>query len=453
MQQATIRSGRAVGALATELFAGGVQVAADHEHHDAAVRETEGLMANPDVPAIFEAGFAHDGVRVRVDVLERGDAGRWNVIEVKSGLDVKEINVDDLALQCWVMRGCGVDIGRASLMTLNRSYHRQGSLELERLFVRHDRTDEVTDRLDRVTADLEVLTCMLCASSPPAVRPAQQCWHPFPCPYQGHCFDEAGGGHPLTELPGLSAAQRAQLAARGICDIAGLPAGEPLSDVQARVRECVLTGEERVSEQLAGVLDQLEHPIHHLRIGIVRPAVPRFGGMRPYQLLPYVWSDHVDREGSLEHRDWMCTERRDPCDHLAQTLLGAAGECGSVCTYGPLERRVVTALAARLPDLAAPLGLLADRLVDLQGVVMAHYYHPDLHGSFAAERLAAVLGVPPCRGQTSLRDEYAAGVVYDDSHTVIAEERDVCQERELRFFGDCTEALQKLRCSLRARAD
>jgi D-alanine-D-alanine ligase-like ATP-grasp enzyme len=40
------------------------------------------LIANPEVPAIFEAAFENGGVFVRVDILHRRRDGRWRLIEV-----------------------------------------------------------------------------------------------------------------------------------------------------------------------------------------------------------------------------------------------------------------------------------------------------------------------------------------------------------------------------------
>ena len=63
--EAIIEQGRAVGMLARRLFPGGVEV---YERSlDQAIRQTRDLVANPQVPAIFEGVFEHEGVLVRVD--------------------------------------------------------------------------------------------------------------------------------------------------------------------------------------------------------------------------------------------------------------------------------------------------------------------------------------------------------------------------------------------------
>jgi hypothetical protein len=77
---AIMEQGREVGKLARQLFADGVEVPfCDPEQ---AIRITRELIANPEVPAIFEAAFENGGVFVRVDILHRRRDGRWRLIEV-----------------------------------------------------------------------------------------------------------------------------------------------------------------------------------------------------------------------------------------------------------------------------------------------------------------------------------------------------------------------------------
>jgi hypothetical protein len=55
--EAVMEQGRQVGLVAQKAFPGGVLVAADHEHLDEAIRTTQELVANTEVPKIFEATF------------------------------------------------------------------------------------------------------------------------------------------------------------------------------------------------------------------------------------------------------------------------------------------------------------------------------------------------------------------------------------------------------------
>ena len=96
--QAIMQQGHEVGMLARQLFPGGVEVRSDRGLDDA-IRTTRELVANREVPAIFEGVFEHDGVLVRVDVLHRRRDGRWRLVEVKSTTEVKDQHLDDVGIQ------------------------------------------------------------------------------------------------------------------------------------------------------------------------------------------------------------------------------------------------------------------------------------------------------------------------------------------------------------------
>ncbi|MBU2498923.1 MAG: DUF2779 domain-containing protein, partial [Proteobacteria bacterium] len=139
VQQAIFDMGHEVGRLATQLYPGGIRIEEDHLHHEEAVRSTLRAMANENVRALYEAAFLSDGVRIRVDILERTDGGRWNLIEVKSSTSVKDIHIPDVAVQYHVLKEAGLDVDQVILMHLNNQYFYDGRrVELEQLFRRAD---------------------------------------------------------------------------------------------------------------------------------------------------------------------------------------------------------------------------------------------------------------------------------------------------------------------------
>ena len=107
--EAIIEQGREVGLLARQMFPGGVEVDGSCGL-DQAIRATRELIANRDVPAIFEGVFEHGGVLVRVDILHRRQDGRWRLIEVKSTTEVKDHHLEDVGIQYRVVSRSGLDV-------------------------------------------------------------------------------------------------------------------------------------------------------------------------------------------------------------------------------------------------------------------------------------------------------------------------------------------------------
>jgi hypothetical protein len=125
--------------LATRLYPEGVLIETDPLRHEEAVGETLKAMEDPMVKGIFEASFSHDGVRVKVDILERMGSGKWNLTEVKSSTGVKNEYLPDVGVQYHVLKGAGLEIERLTLLHLNNQYvYDGGELDLNHLFTASD---------------------------------------------------------------------------------------------------------------------------------------------------------------------------------------------------------------------------------------------------------------------------------------------------------------------------
>ena len=113
--------GHEAGAIACSLYPHGVMIEADPDLA-AALESTRTLLASGNADVVFEATFAHDGILVRVDIIEKDGAGGWRVAEVKSSTSVKDYHVGDLATQLWVMSRCGVTVSSAAIRHIDNSF-------------------------------------------------------------------------------------------------------------------------------------------------------------------------------------------------------------------------------------------------------------------------------------------------------------------------------------------
>ena len=104
-----MEQGREVGQLARQMFPGGVGVDGSHGLGQA-IRTTRELVANREVPAIFEGTFEHGNVLVRVDILQRRRDGRWRLLEVKSTTDLKGHHLEDVGIQSRIVSRSGLDL-------------------------------------------------------------------------------------------------------------------------------------------------------------------------------------------------------------------------------------------------------------------------------------------------------------------------------------------------------
>ena len=391
--------GNRLGGLARECYPGGVLIEEDYLHHADAARSTRWAMAQPRVPALFEAAFAHDEVAVRVDVLVRdgegllGDDGAWELVEVKSGSGLKEEHVWDAAIQLQVLRGCGVPVRRVGVMHLDGGYvYPGGPIDPRKLFVVEDVTLAAEDLADSLAEDLASMRAALACGGPPAIRPGRHCRRPYTCPFSPYCASDAPA-FPVWQLPGADHALLERLAGEGIEDIALIPEDfEGLSFLQCRVRDCVLTSEVYFDREATAELSTLEYPVHFLDFESFAPAVPIFAGTRPYQQILFQFSDHIlDADGSVRHAEYLHPPGSDPREALALALLDALEDKGSIVAYSQFERAAIVRLAEHLPHLGERLEALVTRLVDLLPIVRRSIYHSDFHGSFSIKNVLPAL--------------------------------------------------------------
>jgi hypothetical protein len=130
--------------------------------------------------------------------------------------------------------------------------------------------------------------------------------------------------------------------------------------------------------------DELEYPRFYLDFETVAPAVPVWPGTRPYQVIPFQWSCHLERgPGEVTHLEFLDLSGELPMRRLAEAMIRALGTKGPVLMYTSYERKVIEGLATMFPDLAPELQALAGRLVDLHPVTRLNYYHPDMLGSWS----------------------------------------------------------------------
>ena len=387
--QSIFDTGHEVGELACKRYPGGRVVTADYLHFDDAITETKQLMTS-DAPALFEAAFEHGGVVARADVLERLSDGGWRMIEVKSTTRVKDVFILDAAIQLWILRGAGVDVRDACILTLDTRFVRTTEPpDPQALFRLHSVMEPASALLDHIGGDVRKMHERIARAEPPDIATGEHCHDPYPCPYWAHCTRNAPQrDHPLDELPRLSRERRAELDALGIVEVRDIPAAFPLSFTQHLVRRAVASDGEIVRGDLGGALE-LAPPVRHLDFETFAPAIPRFPGTTPYEGIPFLFSVRTEREdGETEQVDYLHESSSDPRPVLTERLLDALGSDGSICVYSRFEARVIRGLTRASPHHAIALERLLPRLVDLHRIMRRHYYHPGFRGSFS---LKAVL--------------------------------------------------------------
>ncbi|MEC4680473.1 MAG: DUF2779 domain-containing protein [Nitrospirota bacterium] len=450
-RRAIMDMGTDVGVLARQYFSGGVLVEETHRQIPAALSRTAELVADPNVPAIFEGAFVWQGILVRVDVIERLDSTRWRLIEVKATSKVKATHLDDLTIQSAVLEGAGLVVDDCYLMHLNTQYvFLGGELNLEEMFMLDHLTEEVRARRLLVQPQLEDMWDVLQKPMPPMIAPDGHCYQPYECPFWDHCTKEKSTRW-VFYLPGSSKLQKL-LMKEGVETIDDIPAHIQLSDIQQHVKNNV----EWISPLLRARLQSVRYPVHHLDFETFMPAIPIFAYTRPYRPMPFQWSNHIEYEdGTVVHHQYLCVDGRDPREELALRLLDSLGETGSICVYSEYERFLLFALGDRLPQLKPALSKVVRRLWDLLSVIQQNYYHPDFRGSFSIKTVLPALVPTLAYDDLTIQNGAVAAVMYQKmvfSEADLMERAQIAQALQ-EYCGRDTWAMVELRRVLMKRVE
>ncbi len=412
-QQAIFNMGHEVGELATRLYPGGILIREDHLHHEEGIQTTLKKMEDNGIPAIYEAAFTGDGVRIRVDILERLGHGKWNMIEVKSSTSIKDVHIQDVALQYHVLGRSGVNIDRAFLMHVNSQYVYDGdNLDLKNLFKLSDLTDRVIDIQDDISSMIDKFEDMLKQPDPPDIQPSRHCMNPYECEFWGYCTRDMPE-HWVMELTGITQKRLNDLMAMNLRDVRDIPDDFRLSALQRRIRNSVINNREYIAAELRAGLENIEYPLHFLDFETIGPAIPRYSGTRPYQAIPFQWSDHIlYPEGRIEHREYLCDEDKDSGEEFINTLIGSLGTRGSIFIYTNYEAAVIKALAERMPGFSEILVNITERFRDLCALIKEYYYHPGFHGSFSLKSVLPALVPEMSYQELAVKEGVQASVEY-----------------------------------------
>jgi len=387
-QQRIFDQGTKVGEMATEEFPDGVLIEADYLNIPDALKQTEEALNNS-VDVIFEGCFVHENVLVRPDIILRNDQGSWNMIEVKSSTGVKEENIHDVAVQTWVLQGCGLEMKRVFLKHINRECVYP---DLSNLFRTQDITEQVKTVLPSISKKLSEYKSML-NKSEPNVLIGEHCSNPYGCQFVDYCWKNVPE-HSIFTIPRLRWSVKERLLEENIVDLADIPGDFSLNKIQLKYLKSLETKNPIIDwNGIAGELDNLEYPLHFLDFETDGPGVPRFDGMHPYEQFPFQYSCHVmDKNGGIEHYEYLHQSDSDPRQLLAESLTKAIGESGSVIAYNAgFEKGVMNKLALWCPEYTKPLQSIIERLWDQLNIFRKYYTDYRFKGSNSLKNVLPVI--------------------------------------------------------------
>lgn len=378
-----MEQGKEIHRLARELYPGGEYFFGQGKN-DGTSFATDPLV-NADSGVFFESPFMFGDYITRADILVKNRSA-LELIEVKSSVNEKPEQIDDMAYTALIAKESGVTPSTVSLLLLDKNY-RQG-MDQEFLFKKLDKTKEVISRMETFQPFLEAVSAITSQDTKPVPKLSFNCKK---CEQFLACMGKDIDAH-IFDIPRIRQKSIEDLIQREIHSMHEIPDDFRLTPAQREVVDCTKCGEVRIDPSLRIELEKVTWPAYYLDFETTMTAIPLHAGVAPYDSFPIQYSIHFcDQYGNIvKHVDYLADHQRDCRRDLAEHLVRDLGEYGSIITYSSFERTIISNLSSRFPDLSVSLQAIIERIVDLEKFVKC-VKHPQFRGRTSIKVVLPVL--------------------------------------------------------------
>jgi len=356
--------GKEVEAYAQKLFPNGVFIPFEETPLSEQITETIDEIKKG-TPTLYQPAFNYNNVFVKTDILNKGKNG-FGIYEVKSATEIKDIYIDDVAVQYYVLKGTGLPVSNANLVYINNQYVRDGEIKVDKLLIIEDITNVLEERQGFIEEESKKMREVLKEDNIPDIDIGRHCHEPYDCDFIGFCWQHVSEDS-VFELKGRGA-NGYELYKQGIIHLKDVPQ-ELLSNNQIIQVECTLERKDFVNQKkIKEFLDSVWYPLCFLDFETFYSAIPPFNGTRPYQQIPYQYSlyckDNADAE--LRYCEYLSQTGIDPRKELIEKLLKEMPENACVVVYNKsFEIGVLKSLGGWFPEYKEKIDNIINNTIDL----------------------------------------------------------------------------------------
>ncbi|WP_242157322.1 DUF2779 domain-containing protein [Aestuariivivens sediminis] len=394
--QAIFTQGTNVGLIAQKLFPYGVDASpSSHFKIHESVFKTKDYIYNGE-SIIYEATFQFNGVIAALDILVK-DEKEWKAYEVKSSTSVSDVYINDAAIQYYTIINSGIDLKDISIVYINNQYLKNGSLDINELFIIESVYDRVQEVLSKIPNQIEHFKNVINQDEVPDIDIGPHCSKPYDCDFKGYCWSHVPD-YSVFNISRLNIKKKFELYQKGVVsfeeidlEVTSFNANQ-LLQITSELDNKTYIDKSSIIE----FLEDLNFPLHFLDFETMSTAIPIYDNSRPYQQLVFQYSLHIRNQfGNLEHREYLAQTSSgiDPRKTLVKQLIEDCDESGDILVYNvSFERGKLNDLASIYPEYSIELKSIISRLKDLMIPFQKKwYYTPEMKGSYSIKAVLPAL--------------------------------------------------------------
>tara|TARA_Y100000034_G_C6902343_1_gene417635 strand:- start:1945 stop:3426 length:1482 start_codon:yes stop_codon:yes gene_type:complete len=414
-----MEQGTVVGELAKKLYPEGINVSTDFKEN---LKQTKELLKKR--KPLFEAGFLHNldegNIFARIDILFPVGKDEWDIIEVKSGTKVKNINLHDVSFQKYICEKEGLKIRNCFLCHINNEYVKKGEIDVKEFFSIEDISEKINEDVyvgNKIKELFNVIKLKKCPkATPEEILEAE---------YSNVAIDEFYDSLPEENVFQLYNIRRKkamqELYQRGIIKIKDIPSDFKLTDKQQIQRKQAGKRTHHVdNEKIKDFLESLMYPLYYLDFETFNSAIPLFDNSKPYQQIPFQFSLHVVKEKGFEpeHFSFLSEGKEDPREEFIKILKDNLGDKGSIVVYNErFEKGIIKECGEAFPDYEEWCSGIIERIVDLlHPFKNFHFYNPKQKGSASIKKVLPVFSQDVKYDDLVISSGIDASISYYKSH-------------------------------------
>ena len=391
--ESVFEEGRKVGELAKGLFGDYIDVLYN-ENLAVMVENTEILLQKkPNV--ITEASFSNDNNFCSIDIL-KNDSDGVEIYEVKSSTKIKDIYLDDVSYQYFVLKGLGFNIKKVCIVYINKEYIRGKDLDIKQLFTIDDVTDEVLQKQDEIKSNIDSINIFMEACDEPEKEIGKHCFDPYSCAFWDYCTKNLPKPN-VFDVSGMQNRTKFKKYREGKISFEDLQNEDInpkyLEQIDFELNDC----EAKINvDAIRDVLDSLKYPLYFIDYETCQYAIPEYENTKPYQQIPFQYSLHILREenGVFEHREFLAdVDDENPIRTFAESMIEDMPEDGSVIVYNKgFEASRNREIGEMFPDLKGEMERFNENMVDLMVPFRNRdYYTKEMNGSYSIKYVLPAL--------------------------------------------------------------
>lgn len=386
---ARFKEGNVVGDLACDLFPGGREIPFIGTFFSEKLSLTKKWI-DEGLDDIYEATFKYDDVLVMVDIFHKKSDGSFEIYEVKSSTEVKEVYEHDASIQYYVLNGLGYNISNVYITILDTDYIRGDELDIQQLFTHKKVTNEALALQDDIPTTLSKFKAMLTDTvNEPYIEIGRHCKKPYECDALDYCWKKQRGipEYSVFDIFQMNKSPKSvQLYKDGIVAVEDIPDDMKLTDKQ-QTKVDVWKAQKGVinKDAIKIFVESISYPIYHFDFETLGPAIPSFKGMKPYGKYPFQYSLHIEQEdGSLEHKEYLATPGQDPREAIAKRMVEEIPKDACVMAFNiGFEKGIIRTLVENCPVCADHLMNIHDNFIDLATPFQSgDYWMPEMQGHY-----------------------------------------------------------------------